>query len=148
MNDKTPGERPRLDFRQRIVSPAVREAIKARVGKEGKAALVPIIITPTESAAHPESGAQPSKDAIKAILKDYAPRTSQYYVFAKLPAGMIEELTTQHADLVEHVWVDEKCSAHLLESTRTVKASASWKSFDAFGEGITWAVMDTGIEAA
>jgi subtilisin family serine protease len=137
----------RLDFRQRTVSPAVSEAMKARSGKDGKEALVPVIITPTESVANPEAGVQPSKDAILEILKDYPHSHSQYYVFAKLPSGKIQELTTKYLALVDHVWMDEKCSAHLLESTKTVKASAAWKSFDAFGDGITWAVMDTGIQA-
>src|SRR5271163_119374 len=146
--DRTEDARMRLDFRQRTVSPAVSEAMtKVRSGPGGEEALVHVIITPTESVTNPEAGVQPSKEALLEILKDYTPSHSQYYVFAKLPPGKIDELTTKYLALVDHVWMDEKCSAHLLESTKTVKASASWKSFDAFGEGITWAVMDTGIQA-
>jgi len=35
----------------------------------------------------------------------------------------------------------------LLSSADTVKATSCWRTFDARGKGITWAVMDTGINA-
>jgi subtilisin family serine protease len=43
--------------------------------------------------------------------------------------------------------LDETTYAHLLTSTDTVKATSCWRTFDARGKGITWAVMDTGINA-
>jgi serine protease AprX len=138
----------RLDFRRRLISPPVREAMQAASVADAKELLVPVIISPSGSAEHPEAGVQPSKNALLEILKEYKPRYSQFYVFAKLPSAKIEELATQYVSFIDHIWKDEQCEAHLLDSARTLKANASWKSFEAFGEGITWAVMDTGIDAS
>jgi serine protease AprX len=112
-----------------------------------KEKLIPVILTPTESLEHPEAGVQPAKEALFALLQEFAPRKSQFYVFAKLPPEKIDELVAQHPDLIKHIWKDQKCEAHLLDSAKTLKATTCWKSFDALGDGITWAVMDTGIDA-
>jgi len=45
-----------------------------------------------------------------------------------------------------HVWPDFEVSAFINKSVATVKADAVQKSFSAAGEGITWAVMDSGID--
>lgn len=45
-----------------------------------------------------------------------------------------------------HVWPDFEVSAFINKSAATVKADAVQKSFSAAGEGITWAVMDSGID--
>ncbi len=148
MADETPTSVPRLDFRKRLISPPVKDAMEAASAGGREAALVPVIISPKESVDHPEAGINPSKEALVDLLKEYRPRASQFYVFAKLPAGKIEELGAKYPRLIDHIWKDEKCEAHLLDSVKTIKASASWKTFDAFGQGITWAIMDTGIEAA
>lgn len=44
-----------------------------------------------------------------------------------------------------HIWPDFEVSAFINKSVATVKADAVQKSFSAAGEGITWAVMDSGI---
>src|SRR6266481_6080040 len=148
MTDETPTSVPRLDFRKRLISPPVKDAMEAASAGGREAALVPVIISPKVSVDHPEAGINPSKEALVDLLKEYRPRASQFYVFAKLPAGKIEELGAKYPRLIDHIWKDEKCEAHLLDSVKTIKASASWKTFDAFGQGINWAIMDTGIEAA
>ena len=48
---------------------------------------------------------------------------------------------------VYQLWLDETTYGHLLSSADTVKATSCWRTFDARGKGITWAVMDTGINA-
>jgi serine protease AprX len=46
-----------------------------------------------------------------------------------------------------HIWPDFEVSACVNRSIATVKADAAQNSFSAFGSGITWAVLDTGIDA-
>jgi serine protease AprX len=45
-----------------------------------------------------------------------------------------------------HVWPDFVVSATINKSIATVKADAAQQSFSALGAGITWAVMDSGID--
>ena len=45
-----------------------------------------------------------------------------------------------------HVWPDFEVSAYINKSIATVKADAAQNSFSAWGTGITWAVMDSGIQ--
>jgi len=46
-----------------------------------------------------------------------------------------------------HIWPDFEVSACINKSIATVKADAAQNSFSAWGAGITWAVMDSGIKA-
>ena len=46
-----------------------------------------------------------------------------------------------------HIWPDFEISACINKSIATVKADAAQNSFSALGTGITWAVMDSGIDA-
>lgn len=45
-----------------------------------------------------------------------------------------------------HIWPDFEISASIYKSIATVKADAAQNSFAAGGAGITWAVMDSGIQ--
>ena len=45
-----------------------------------------------------------------------------------------------------HIWPDFEVSAYINKSIATVKADAAQNSFSARGTGITWAVMDSGIQ--
>ncbi|CAN5723384.1 hypothetical protein BH20VER1_BH20VER1_29730 [soil metagenome] len=47
---------------------------------------------------------------------------------------------------IYHIWPDFEISACISKSIATVKADAAQNSFSARGAGITWAVMDSGIE--
>lgn len=49
---------------------------------------------------------------------------------------------------VYQIWPDFTVSTCMTRSIATVKANAAHQSFAALGEGITWAVMDTGIQAS
>ena len=48
---------------------------------------------------------------------------------------------------IYHIWPDFEVSASLIKSIATVKCDAAHNAFSAHGEGITWAVMDSGIDA-
>ena len=48
---------------------------------------------------------------------------------------------------IHHVWPDFPVQQHIDASCVTIKADAARRSFDAYGEGIVWAVVDSGIAA-
>ena len=48
---------------------------------------------------------------------------------------------------IHHIWPVFEIHNCITSSIRTVKVDAAQRSFSAQGEGITWAVMDTGIDA-
>ncbi len=45
------------------------------------------------------------------------------------------------------VWPDYTLEAQIDRSAPTVKADAAWRSYDARGKGVVWAVIDSGIDA-
>jgi hypothetical protein len=45
------------------------------------------------------------------------------------------------------IWPDFPVQAHIDKSVTTVKADAAFKAFDAGGEGIVWAIIDSGVQA-
>lgn len=47
---------------------------------------------------------------------------------------------------IHQIWPDFHLHSCVHRSTRTVKADAAQNSFSAFGDGITWAVIDSGID--
>jgi subtilisin family serine protease len=48
---------------------------------------------------------------------------------------------------IHHIWPDFEIRNCITSSIRTVKVDAAQRSFSAHGDGITWAVLDTGIDA-
>jgi subtilisin family serine protease len=48
--------------------------------------------------------------------------------------------------LIRRIWPDEPLEAYISRSIRTVKADACQIAFGAEGEGIVWAVLDSGVE--
>jgi subtilisin family serine protease len=73
-------------------------------------------------------------------------RKTQYYIFAELTKKEIETIA-KSVNEVAKIWPDRKISKALDKSAKAIKADAAWRTFDAYGEGITWAVLDTGIDA-
>jgi serine protease AprX len=65
------------------------------------------------------------------------------------PAGGMSPGSSDAGNLraIFHIWPDFEISACIYKSIATVKADAAHNSFSAQGAGITWAVMDSGIEA-
>lgn len=81
--------------------------------------------------------------------------TLSHYVFACLTgdlilklAGEARELTLAHGKkgtVVYRIWQDTEISITLTKSLTTVKADAAQRAFAARGEGIVWAVLDSGV---
>lgn len=114
------------------------------------------------------------RDAGQEVHLEKDQRNSQY-VFARLEARAIQKLV--ELDMAEakveadkrraktgnpvlraridasqfraifHIWPDFEISACINKSIATVKADAAQNSFSASGAGITWAVMDSGIQS-
>ena len=68
---------------------------------------------------------------------------------AETPKAM--EISTKTPDpskfrAIFHIWPDFEVSACINKSIATVKADAAQNSFSAWGAGITWAVIDSGIQ--
>jgi subtilisin family serine protease len=105
---------------------------------------------------------QNKDSSVHGINKDKS-KLSQQYLFARLEGDVIRELVKQDAAenaghkttrrarataarAIYHIWPDFKVRPLTNRSISTVKADAAHASFSAFGQGIVWAVMDTGID--
>lgn len=83
-------------------------------------------------------------------------RTISHYVFVCLTAGQILELAREvreviqqgglNASVIYRIWEDSEITVQLTRSVTTVKADAALRSFQASGDGIVWAVLDSGIQ--
>lgn len=89
-------------------------------------------------------------------IKELMSRRSQQYLFGNLKKDAIEELvkrdnakvpetvSTQRA--IYRIWPDFAVEAFINKSISTVKVDAARSAFSALGEGIVWAVLDSGID--
>jgi len=90
--------------------------------------------------------------------KDWNVKYSQLppYLFACLTAEQIISLAKEArrliseqgaaASVVYRIWEDQQIATTLTKSVSTVKADAAQRAFQATGEGIVWAVLDSGIQ--
>ena len=72
----------------------------------------------------------------------------QRFVAAHLTAAELRAVAAAHRELrVYSVWRSSRKAKLTTRSLRTLKADAAFASFGAAGQGITWAVLDTGVRA-
>jgi subtilisin family serine protease len=70
------------------------------------------------------------------------------FVAARLTADELQRVAQAHRELrVYAVWQSARKAKLTHRSLRVLKADAAFHSFGADGSGITWAVLDTGIQA-
>lgn len=144
-----------------VVSPPLAEAIKRR-------AAVKVIIDPNLD--YP-GGRDDALTEIRALLgrvgAEPLPYSTRHHVFAKLDAGQLGDLiridseeeaaprtlaAAQASDAIRKsraiykIWRDTPLEAHLDRSVRLVKADACVRAFGSEGRGVTWAVIDSGID--
>ena len=141
------GKLHRPSLKHFVIAGPIQREIEAQQG--GSPQRIPVIVCLKESDSHPELGVQESKEQVKEFLRDKTDRIneSDFYLFASLLPEDIQKLAGLR-EWVYQIWKDETTYGHLLRSVDTVKAASCWRTFDARGKGITWAVMDTGINAA
>jgi subtilisin family serine protease len=141
------GDRPHIpNLKSFVIAASILRQIDSQ--GDGPPKRIPIIICLKESAEHPELGVQSSREEVERFLRDKCDQVSDsdFYVFASLFPDDIRKLA-ELTQWVYQLWLDETTYGHLLSSTDTVKATSCWRTFAACGKGITWAVMDTGINA-
>ncbi|MFE7845228.1 S8 family serine peptidase [Microbacterium sp. NPDC057407] len=64
------------------------------------------------------------------------------------PRSNRQEAKTAPRSFINRVWPNFEVRATIHRSVITTKSDAAVRSFDATGDGIVWAVLDTGIDAA
>lgn len=133
-------------FKSFVISPPVQREMDGQQGQPPKP--IPVIVCLRESTDRPDLGVQLAKEKVKEFLKGKSAHVdeSDFYVFASLLPDDIKGLA-EHRDWVYQIWKDDTTYGHLLTSADTIKATSCWRTFEARGKGITWAVMDTGIRA-
>lgn len=102
------------------------------------------------------------QDRVSEVSSDSAPECIEQYVFARMTRAEIEQLVSsdqatddqtagdiaaeQRERSIYRIWPDFPVHALLDHSIPTIKADAARTAFAASGRGITWAVVDSGIE--
>ena len=107
-----------------------------------------------------EGGLDAATESVHAQIAAFDPTftTSSQYCFARLTAAQIRSLAADTRALIREsgrkaapvfqIWSDNDVFTTLTRSLVTVKADAAQRTFQALGEGIVWAVVDSGIDAA
>jgi serine protease AprX len=104
-----------------------------------------------------------NKDSRHQDINEERSTLNPQYLFARLEGRVIRQLVRRDALdhpipksgssglsrlAIYHIWPDFRVKALTNKSISTVKADAARASFSAFGSGIVWAVMDSGIDAS
>ncbi|MBP1767653.1 MAG: serine peptidase, partial [Candidatus Aminicenantes bacterium] len=74
-----------------------------------------------------------------------------FFISASLDSDLIKEIAGEQTDKagivgISRIWLNKKTTALLDVSGNTIKAQAARNVFKVEGEGIAWAVLDTGID--
>ncbi|MBX9604236.1 MAG: S8 family peptidase [Bryobacteraceae bacterium] len=95
------------------------------------------------------AGAQAAREAIRGLLAPREYQTTGQYFFATLSGPELRALLEQDSEgAIHRVWPDFEASAQLDQSLRRIQADAAQAAFSAMGEGIVWAVVDSGVDGA
>jgi serine protease AprX len=119
------------------------QAAEAEARKEAETQLQAEAATKAMGAANQDSsGAKPKRRKAAKQEPEANQGTTQDDKIRLRAASLVGRFKTIH-----HVWPDFKVRNCITQSIATIKADAAQRSFTAFGKGITWAVMDSGIAA-
>jgi serine protease AprX len=157
-----------------VIAIPLLELLKAEDSQPGPHAPQPVIIdTNLEYRDGAAAARQRIKDEVAAAILQFGTagvvqginevksRMSEQYLFAVLEGAVIRGLVRidnqerkdsdapgarQIQRAIYRIWPDFKIKALINRSLSTVKADAARSSFSAAGQGIVWAVMDSGID--
>jgi subtilisin family serine protease len=98
------------------------------------------------------TSASPVQPPVPAGLAMVAPKLYQCVLSRSAVVRMVEQdrrsaVEAGRPPVVFRVWPDYPIQPQIDRSAPTVKADAAWRSYDARGRGIVWAVIDSGIDA-
>jgi serine protease AprX len=156
LTDQGPGEEagftPRTLDRSVIAMPLLMALVEESKTNAHKRHEVVIDLHLEFAGGRPKAGARlreligqllPRPDGTKPTIRE----TSQY-MFATLYGDEIRELVRldKKSRAIYRIWPDFPIRALLVRSVSTVKADAAHSSFAAFGMGIVWAVVDSGVD--
>ncbi len=152
----------RLDMMRSIVTEPllsrVTDAVRAESKATGGVKELPgfdVIIALNETY---RLGIDAARDEVRKRAKQWGVPTTfvSQYVFARLTAWQILDLASEARaqmkvnrrteNLIYRIWEDADFNTTLTRSLITVKADAAQRAFQALGEGIVWAVLDSGIQ--
>lgn len=79
-------------------------------------------------------------------IKGVKIKVTDFFISANLDPDTIREIAGKEGIKgISHIWYNKKASAFLDVSNNTIKSAAVRNVFNVKGEGIVWAVIDTGI---
>jgi serine protease AprX len=104
------------------------------------------VVSELVQAAIGQAGGDPQREGINLSKSQY----SDQYLFGRFSSATIRALVrldqSRPYRAIFRIWPDFKVKALINKSASTVKADAARVSFSAVGEGIVWAVMDSGVD--
>ncbi|MEP7382890.1 MAG: S8 family serine peptidase, partial [Gemmatimonadota bacterium] len=155
--DATEADKARLELRRNMLRSIITEPLLSHI-RENPDDSFDVIISLNEFFRGGMDGAleEVKQRAKEWKVPNYAAVSN--YVFGRLTADQIQQLAAETQALnaenrrneavVYRIWEDSDISVTLTRSLTTVKADAAQRSFHAVGEGIVWAVLDSGIDGA
>lgn len=102
--------------------------------------------------ARPAVSASETQPPVPAGLELIAPKLYQCVLTRRRLRELVADdqrlaTDTGRVPTIFRVWPDYTLEPQIDRSAPTVKADAAWRSYDARGRGIVWAVVDSGIDA-
>ena len=140
-----------------VISPALRtESGRASAGVDDVEAMPVIVELNLRFARGPGAAFRRLSQLWRRVDKTGRPaRLAHDYARGSLTMGQIKRLVAADATPLEwsersikRVWPDFQVRRLIDASVSTVKADAARRSFDSCGEGVVWAVVDSGIDAS
>lgn len=147
-------EKEHEELRRNMLRSIITEPLLSRIQEQPRAKF-DVIISLNELY---QGGLESALEQVQRRAVDWGVKYSSVssYVFARLTAAQIQKLARETQDLVAEnrraetvvyrIWEDSDIAVTLTRSLTTVKADAAQRAFHALGEGIVWAVLDSGVD--
>lgn len=148
---------PRTMVSEALIDPDERAGV---FGPEAADEQTPVPVVIEVNLLHPE-GRQQAEAELRAllgdVLGDHDPwQVARTYFKARLTMRQVRDLVAEdrrrHPEYqdraIYRVWPDFPVRPLIDRSVTTVKADAAHNAYGAYGAGITWAVIDSGIDAS
>jgi len=158
-----PGSPPEPDFDPETLDRAViARPLAQKLAEVGEEVPLPVVL---ELELDYPDGREGAKERVHEILESIRPGEADYiihwrksafssqsqFLYGRLTGEVIRTLVARagvgERAPVRRVWLDFAIGPLTNFSFATVKADAASRSFSAAGEGIVWAVMDSGVDA-